>query len=682
LTHVVKFYSEQKMVPAAREILGFAVREVYGDEKVRFEKVSAPGPGVLSFGKRGKGVYTLSPKQMLVVPNAVSVLTQSLKVYRDGYPLPKYRYNVVSDPQEVIEWLPKMIDQTFDKPVALDTEWDKDGNVISFAMYYGYTQTATVFSEEVMTNPVARTAVYDYVARHYYTIWANGKADQVTIARSTGKRVPCWFDTMLAHHSLHPSATGQHGLKEMAERTFGVEDWDKDLYKYSGKGDKADYGKVPREMLYEYNGYDVYYTFWLYDYFLALVEEHPAFWYEVKWANAFVEVETYGIKVDLDHALDMKERLEREAQEPLRVLQEEYGLENPNSPVQVKRALAASGLNLKSTEAKVLEEHSDHPLVATLLHYRKLTKQISTYYGAYEKYADEDGIVHPTFNIHGTGSGRTSCSRPNVQNQPRDVNIRNSFLARREDYVIIECDYAQGENRVQALLSGDPAMIAAFQPDAGDFFDLMMPIAFPEIFPTVEDYKALKAKDKAAAKEYRAKVKGVDYGQAFGRGAAAIAKAIGSTTEEAQSIIDSKRAAYPLHAEWRDKIIKAATDEEYRDMLTTPHGLRFDFEVVRTGNKASIERSALSFLPQGCLAFIGLNALAAVVRRLKTEYPEAHVINFVHDAIHVEAPRAIADEVGALVQFEMEQAGRDAFGDAVIFNAEPEYAYRLGGLMD
>src|SRR5690606_27596708 len=145
---------------------------------------------------------------------------------------------------------------------------------------------------------------------------------------------------------------------------------------------------------------------------------------------------------------------------------------------------------------------------------------------------------------------------------------------------------------------------------------------------------------------------------------------------------DSKRAAYPLHAEWRDKIIKAATDEEYRDMLTTPHGLRFDFEVVRTGNKASIERSALSFLPQGCLAFIGLNALAAVVRRLKTEYPEAHVINFVHDAIHVEAPRAIADEVGALVPFEMDPSWRDACRDAVMFIADHECTYRVVGWMD
>lgn len=678
----IKFYSEQPMVPAAREVLAFAVKEVYGDEKVKFKKVSTLAPGVLSFGKRGKGVYTLSPKQMLVVPNAVSVLSQSLRVQRDGYPLPKYRYNVVDDPKQVIEWLPQMLVQTFDKPVALDTEWDKDGNLLCIGMYYGYTQMATVFSEEIMRDEEALKVLLEFINGHYYTIWANGKADQVTIARGTGGRVPCWFDTMLAHHSLHPSATGQHGLKEMAERTFGVEDWDKDLYKHSGKGDKADYGKVPRPMLYEYNGYDVFYTFWLYDYFLAFVEEHPAFWYEVKWANAFVEVETYGIKVDLDHAADMRDRLLEETKEPLRVLQEEFGLENPNSPVQVKKALAATGLALKSTEAKVLEEHTDNPLVATLLHYRKLTKQISTYYGAYEKYADDEGIVHPTFNIHGTGSGRTSCSRPNVQNQPRDVNVRNSFLARYKDYVIIECDYAQGENRVQAILSGDPDMIAAFQPEAGDFFDLMMPIAFPEVFPTVEDYKALKAKDKAAAKEYRAKVKGVDYGQAFGRGAAAIAKAIGSSVAEAQFIIDSKRKAYPEHAKWRDKVIQAATDNAQRDFLTTPHGLTFDFEVVRAGNRKSIERSALSFLPQGCLAFIGLNAVAAVVKRLKVEYPEAHVINFVHDAIHVECPRTIADEVGALVQFEMEQAGRDALGDAVIFSAGPEYAYRLGELMD
>src|SRR5690606_39889656 len=109
------------------------------------------------------------------------------------------------------------------------TEWDKDGNLLCLGMYYGYTQVATVFSEEIMRHPEAMKVLLEFINEHYYTVWANGKADQVTIARSTGGRVPCWFDTMLAHHSLHPSATGQHGLKEMAERTFGVEDWDKDL---------------------------------------------------------------------------------------------------------------------------------------------------------------------------------------------------------------------------------------------------------------------------------------------------------------------------------------------------------------------------------------------------------------------------------------------------------------------
>lgn len=679
----IPFYTEQPITPAVKEVLAFAVREVYGDEKVSFKKVGKPGKSVLSFGKRGDGVYTLSPKQIMAVPNALSVLCQSLRVQRDGYPLPEFQYQVVDDPLGVTEWLSQALPHSFDKEVALDAEWDKDGRILCLGMYYGETNMATIFSEEVMQDPEAQQAVLEFVLAHYYQIWANGKADQVAIRTDTEVKLPVWFDTMLAHHSLHPSATGQHGLKEMAERYFGVPDWDKAIDKYARKGGTVDYGRVPRDLLYKYNGYDVFYTYWLAKHFMPMVEGSVALAYELTWADTFADIEFNGIKVDLDHAADMRDKLLEEQKVPAARLAE-WGIENPNSHAQVKRALLIhSKLRLESTDAKVLENHLDNPIVSTLLEYRGLNKKITTYYGAYEKYADAQGFLHPTFNIHGTGSGRTSASRPNVQNQVRDRDIRNCFPARAEDRVIIECDYAQGENRVQAVLSGDPDLIAAFQPDAGDYFDQMMPVAFPETFPSVADYKALKAQDGPAAKNYRAKVKGVDYGQAFGRGAAAIAKALGMPTEEAQAIIDSKRRAFPEHAKWREQIMEAAVDPEKRDMLTTPHGLTFDAEVIVSGRRrAGIQRSALSFLPQGCLAFIGLNALVRVNARLKVEYPEALVVNFVHDAIHVDAPRAIAKEVGALVEFEMEQAGRDAFGDVVIFAAEPDWAYRLGELMD
>ena len=676
----IEFYAEQKMTPAAKEVLAFAVREVYGDEKVSFKKVPVLREGVLSFGKKGKGVYTLSPKQIPVVPNAVSVLKQSLKVHRDGYPLPEFQYQVISDPFDVIRHLTNTLQYAFDKKVSLDTEWDKDGRILCLSMYYPDTNMVTVFSEEVMQDKAAAKTVYEFIQGHYYTIWANGKADQVAVELDAGVRLPCWFDTMLAHHSIHPSASGQHGLKEMALRYFGIEDWDKEIRKYSHKGkDDVDFGRVPRDLLYLYNAYDSFYTYWLEDYFEPLVVDSNAFWTEVKWANYFVDVEVYGNRVDLDAVNDLRDSLmEKEA--VLERKLKEYGIENPRSPKQILTALRRYIPKLKGTDKKLLEAHKTVPAVATLLEYRKYNKQRATYCDAYLRAADDNGVFHPTFNVHGTGSGRMSGSNPNTTNVPRAVELRNLYIPH-EGHVLISTDLAQAELRIQAVLSGDPALIAAFAPDAGDFFDQLMPVAFPDLFEDIAAYKALKKEDPARAKDLRAKLKGVIYGLNFGRGAAAIGEAIEMEKEEAQAIIDNFFSNYPVWAQWRKEVEEAAVDAEKRDFLTTILGLTFDAEVITGRNRASVQRSALSFLPQGNVAYIAVTGMCMIIDRLKRDFPEAHVVNFVHDDIIVSGPPEQAEKIGLMMQECLEQAGRDAFGDVVLFAAEPDTGLRWGELL-
>src|SRR5690606_30333535 len=159
---------------------------------------------------------------------------------------------------------------------------------------------------------------------------------------------------------------------------------------------------------------------------------------------------------------------------------------NPNSPKQIKEAILAAGVDVTGTDAKILKSIKDDPRVAhivpPLLAYRKVNKQRSTYADAYLRH-EVDGFIRPTINIHGTASGRMSGSEPNLQNIPRDKKVRHCFIARSEDRVLIEVDYSQAELRVQAVLSGDPDMIAAFQPDSGDYFDLLMPSVYPNDFP-------------------------------------------------------------------------------------------------------------------------------------------------------------------------------------------------------
>lgn len=683
----IRFHTEQKIGPQVKEILGLAVRSVFGDEKVTFRKVEKPEPGVLCFGTRG-GVRTFSPKQIVTAPNALTVLTQSLRIMKDGVQIPEFDYRVIETREQFDDTLAWMALNGFDAPVCVDIENAPDKTVLSISVTYG--QEVVVFPEEFCQGGFLMSICL-VLAQHYFIVGANWKYDAGVLLDHTGIKLPVWFDTMLAHHSLHPSATGQHDLKTMAERTLGIPDWDKALKKYTGSGDNADFSKAPREMLYMYNAYDVFYTFLLFRHYLPLVEFHQAFWQEVEWANGFIDIEANRVKIDVDYVADYRDALIEEENQHLALLPE--GL-NPNSPMQIKAYLHSKGVMVTGTDAKTLAKIQDDERVSDfvkpLLAYRKVNKKRGTYADAYLRF-EQDGFIRPTINIHGTSSGRMSGSKPNLQNVPRDKAVRHCFIARGKDRVLIETDYSQAELRVQAVLSDDPDMIAAFQPEAGDYFDLLMPSVFPNDFPDLQAYKDLKARDKSRAKEYRAKLKGVVYGLNFGRGPAAIAEAVNEessgdgdpmTKDEAQAIIDRFLDGYPKYKAWRLEVEEAAVDPDHRDFLTGPYGLQFDSEVITHRNADSIVRSALSFLPQNCVSYLCTTAAVRTNYRLKKEYPEALVVLAVHDAIYVDSPVDIAPQVGAIVQEEMVRIGVETFGTTVSFAAEPEFAYRWSDLVE
>ena len=92
-------------------------------------------------------------------------------------------------------------------------------------------------------------------------------------------------------------------------------------------------------------------------------------------------------------------------------------------------------------------------------------------------------------------------SNPNIQQIPREGPVKRGIIAP-TGYKIVTADYSQVELRVMAVLSGDKEMQSRFQPDSEDFFDALMPAAFPDLFPTLEAYEAYKEViDSDATKE-------------------------------------------------------------------------------------------------------------------------------------------------------------------------------------
>jgi len=231
---------------------------------------------------------------------------------------------------------------------------------------------------------------------------------------------------------------------------------------------------------------------------------------------------------------------------------------------------------------------------------------------------------------------------------------------------LINCDLSQAELRVMALLSNDPWMIAALQEDQGDFFDThMMPVCFPWIemdYGSVEEYKE---QEPVEHKESRTKVKGIQYGLAFGRQAAAIGAALGLSKQEAQAIINNYLDTASGFRQWREDVMEAAITPSKRDLLINPFGRRFQSEIITSGNWAAVQREALSFLPQSTSSDICL----ATGIRINSTLQDAgyHIFNIVHDALMIEGPEKGASEIGRFVATELRATGKMVFGDTVPF---------------
>jgi DNA polymerase-1 len=141
----------------------------------------------------------------------------------------------------------------------------------------------------------------------------------------------------------------------------------------------------------------------------------------------------------------------------------------------VEEVLKAQGITLEynsKTGNSILNKKSlgnmDNAIASTILELREHEKKAGASYAAYLRFTGDDGILHPTFNIGGTDTGRFSSSNPNIQQVPKeeeleDVDsnpVRAAFVPR-EGFIYVAIDYDQMEYRLMADYAGELEMIEA-----------------------------------------------------------------------------------------------------------------------------------------------------------------------------------------------------------------------------
>jgi len=141
---------------------------------------------------------------------------------------------------------------------------------------------------------------------------------------------------------------------------------------------------------------------------------------------------------------------------------------NPDSPEEIKRYLQSQGFNITSTKAEVLKEVAARGNIFTdrLLAYKQLYYQLTFLNNWLKQIHPTDGRIHPKYFQLQSTTGRLSSRKPNAQQMPRrgddSLAIRRLFKAP-PGKRLVKADFSAIELRVMAYLSGDEAMLKAFQ---------------------------------------------------------------------------------------------------------------------------------------------------------------------------------------------------------------------------
>ncbi len=204
-----------------------------------------------------------------------------------------------------------------------------------------------------------------------------------------------------------------------------------------------------------------------------------------------------------------------------------------------------------SVTAAVLREISGD-VANALLEFRTLSKTLSTYGESIHEHVHDDGRMRPQYlQVVGTNTGRLASRNPNAQN----LTPRMKPFVRPHDgaRVFVYADMSQAELRYLAQVAEDEALRAAFA--RGD--DVHVSTA-ATMFGF--DAAALEASDPQRFKHLRQIAKALNFGIAYGSGAAALARSLSAegtptTKSEAENLLDQYRRTYPGVAAWaRDRI--------------------------------------------------------------------------------------------------------------------------------
>ena len=254
-----------------------------------------------------------------------------------------------------------------------------------------------------------------------------------------------------------------------------------------------------------------------------------------------------------------------------------------------------------------------------------------------------DGRIHTTFSQVAAATGRLASSDPNLQNIPArsadGMRIRGAFVAGAGFESLMSADYSQIEMRLMAHLSGDEALIEAF--NSGE--DLHRTMASMVFGTPVAEVSA----------EERSRIKATSYGLAYGLSSYGLAAQLGVPVPEAAALRDRYFERFGKVRDYLEGLVAQARADGYTQ---TMFGRRRYLPDLRSSNRQRremAERAALNAPIQGSAADIVKIAMMNVVDALSEAGLKSRLLVQIHDELLLEVAPGEAAVLEAIVRDKM-----------------------------
>ena len=499
--------------------------------------------------------------------------------------------------------------------------------------------------EDKNIEKIAQNIKYDATIFKWYGVEVRGK----------------FIDTMVIHYLLEPNL--RHGMDYLSETYLKYQPISiETLIGKKGKN-QLSMRDVPIDKVVDYAAEDADITLQLKEYLLPrLQKEGLQDLYdkmEEPLIKVLVDMEYEGVNLNAAYLQTYSKELEKQILEIEQEIYKEAGQHfNINSPKQVgdilfiKMKLPYRWRKTKTgqfstNEAKLNELALKFPFVNKIMKYRGLAKLKSTYVDALPPMLNpKTKRIHSSFNQALAATGRLSSNNPNLQNipirTPQGRKVREAFIPRDDQHILLAADYSQIELRIIAEISQDKAMIEAFQ--AGQ-----------------DIHKATAAKVfgvpyEAVTKEQRYRAKTVNFSIVYGAGSTNLSQQLDIPRKEAKAIIDQYFKEYHGLKSYMEKTVEFARDKGY---VLTLLGRRRYIRDINSRNslaRSNAERVAINTPIQGTAADMIKMAMVHLHKALKEGGFKTKMIIQVHDELVFDVPKEELEGIKPIIEEKMKNA--------------------------